>query len=1365
MPVIALVLAFVLTLGASSAHGSDRKPELAELSTAYAKTARPLLERYCFKCHSADRTEADIDLGVFSTLDDVRKSTRVWQKVAHMLDSAQMPPKKARQPSDDERDTMRRWVRSYLTTEAEALAGDPGRVVLRRLSNAEYTYTIRDLTGVDSLDPTREFPIDGAAGEGFTNTGDALVMSPSLVTKYLDAAKEIASHTVLLPDGIEFSPRATRRDWTDALLASIREFYGRFVTSGNDGHGTLPLEDYLAATLAERSDLTTGKTSIEAVARKRKLNARFLEALWRTLTAAPELTPSFLIDRLRERWRSAAVDDAAALAAGIAAWRTQIWTFNPIGHLGREGGPTAWMEPRDPTVTLREFSLKELVPPLATSASLYFASGDAGDGTAGDVATWGSPRLEAEGLPTIYLRDLAGLEKRIEALRRTMLSKTTHYLAAASDLHSKRARGEATPDLATLAAAHEVDTESLTIWLDYLKVRPSKAVEVSGHYTQLFSQGGNYDFISGWGSSATPSILSNSSDREVRIPGITRARKIVAHPSPTIFTAAAWRSPIEGLVRVDARIEDVHPECGNGVEWFLQHRTAADAGNLWKGEIPTRGTAVMQTKTVAVGKGELISFILGPRDGSHACDLTQIDLTISESAGNERVWDLAKDVHGRIQESNPLADGYGNKDTWHFYMIAGADVEKGNTDPLAIPPGSTLAKWQSETDPAKQTALAEAIQTLALGEIPDDRESPDALVYRQLRSLAVSLDLEALLDGVERDPRFGKHPMGHAVESRDLVVQAPSVVEFRVPADLAEGRVLRVTGRLDPEHGREGSIQLAVGKTPTEIDGLSPELPLVVTEGGNARQRIRLALDDFRALFPAAMCYTRIVPVDEVVTLTLFYRQDRHLRQLMLTGEEEAQLDRLWDRLIFVSHEPLGLISAFEQISQFATQDRPDLVIAFKPLEKRVAARAESFRKRLTAVEPVHLDAAIDFADRAWRRPLTSVEERRLRTLYRGLRDRELSHEQAIQLTLARILTSPAFLYRLETPPTGEQAAPVSNLELANRLSYFLWSSLPDNALRNLAERGELSDTQTLETETRRMLADPRTRRLAVQFACQWLGVRDFDENDEKNEALYPEFAALRGAMYEESVRFFEDMFRNDGSVLDLLEADHTFVNGALAKHYGLDGAGDDRDDWRRVEDVRAKGRGGVLAMASVLAKQSGASRTSPILRGNWIYETLLGEHLPKPPPNVPQLPESVPEGLTARQLIEKHSSVPECAKCHARIDPYGFALEAYDALGRIRPTKTDTHSKLLDGKELEGIIGLRDYLARDRRNDILRQFCRKLLGYALGRAVQLSDEPLVTEIGKRLEASGYRFSVAVEAIVISAQFREIRGRAAANEE
>ena len=250
--------------------------------------------------------------------------------------------------------------------------------------------------------------------------------------------------------------------------------------------------------------------------------------------------------------------------------------------------------------------------------------------------------------------------------------------------------------------------------------------------------------------------------------------------------------------------------------------------------------------------------------------------------------------------------------------------------------------------------------------------------------------------------------------------------------------------------------------------------------------------------------------------------------------------------------------------------------------------------------------------------------------------------------------------------------------------------------------------------------------------------------------------------MYEESILFLTDLFQRDGSLLSLLNADHTFVNERLAKFYDVPGV--DGEAWRRVDGIHGHGRGGILGLASTLAKQSGATRTSPILRGNWISEVLLGEKLPKPPKNVPQLNDTVPKGLTERQLIERHSRDAACAKCHARIDPFGFALENFDAIGRRRWKNVgglaiDSRTTLPDGTQVEGLSGLRDYLLEKRRDDFLRQFCRKLLGYAIGRELQLSDRPLIDKMLARLEKNDYRFSVAVETIVLSKQFRMIRGK------
>jgi hypothetical protein len=565
--------------------------------------------------------------------------------------------------------------------------------------------------------------------------------------------------------------------------------------------------------------------------------------------------------------------------------------------------------------------------------------------------------------------------------------------------------------------------------------------------------------------------------------------------------------------------------------------------------------------------------------------------------------------------------------------------------------------------------------------------------------------------------------------------------------------VLHATAR------ERGAVQLRVTTTkPDSSRALQPGVPILVGERGPAREKMAAGLTAFRDLFPTAVCYSKIVPVDEVVTLTLYYREDHHLARLMLTDGERQTLDRLWDELHYVSRDAFAQVDAFKQLLEYASQDGdPSL---FEPLRKPTMDAAAAFRQRLIDTEPNHLKAVLDFAAGAYRRPLTKGEQGELTGLYRKLRGQEIAHDEAIRLTLARVLVAPAFLYKLEKPGPAAAAVPVTDTELASRLSYFLWSSAPDAELMRTAASGELRSPDVLVAQMRRLLKDDRVRRLADEFGCQWLHVRGFEVMNEKSERHFPTFAGLRGAMAEESVLFFTDLFQADRPVRSILDSDATFLNEELAKHYGIPNV--TGNHWRRVEGVRKHGRGGILGLSTTLATQSGASRTSPILRGNWVSEVLLGEKLPRPPKGVPQLPddEAATAGLTVRQLTEKHSSDPKCAVCHQRIDAYGFALEGYDPIGRRRDKDLagrpiDVKAKAMDGAAFEGIDGLRDYLLTRRNAAFERQFCRKLLGYALGRSVQLSDEPLLDEM--QAKASG-PVSGVVEAIVRSRQFREIRG-------
>ena len=1359
------------------------------LQQDYAEQLQPILKQFCLDCHSTEKTEGEFDLERFATFADVRRDPRAWQKVAEMLDNGEMPPEDSKQPSETERKRLRSWVDSYLNAEALANAGDPGPIVLRRLSNAEYNYTIHDLTGVDSLDPTREFPVDGAAGEGFTNTGSAQGMSPSLVQKYLDAAKDVAEHVVLLPDGIRFSPHTSRRDHTDELLARIQAFYRQFTEDGggssvnlqgikfdtNQG-GLLPVEKYFAATLAERDALANGIKKIDAIARERALCPRYLAALWHAMSDESN-GDSLLLDALRRKWHSAKVEDAPALAADIAAAQKALWKFNPVGQIGRESGPKVWMEAISPLTTLQDLRHKLPDAPRGSDIVIYLNASDLGNGNEHDFVVWEKPRIEfapEAGTPPILLRDVRALAQRIEHSIAMELPRTGQYLAAVAELESSN------ESLAELASPGSLNPRLLEKWSEFLGLGNRAKREITGLFTNKLVRGQGYAAINGWGGDATPNMLTNSSTEPISFLTLTvPARGVTVHPSPTLESVVAWRSPVDAALRVEGLVADADNKCGNGATWRVELLSSTGIAKLADGVIDNGREARFQpADAIHVREGDIVSLIINPRDASHACDTTHVELKLTEIDGERRVWDLATDVVDNILSGNPLPDSHGNAQVWHF----AAKGIQPQIDTI-FPPGSTLASWRTAVIEAKPVAeihrLAIAVQNLLTTQSTESLIEADVQLRQQvtdwkgpLRWTTTSSDIAVDINGgFGVDPkRFGKHPSGSPVEAASLCVQAPETIELRLPASLVAGAEFVTSGMLHTETGKEGSVQLRVSDTKIEPFMTSLSEPFLVSQGSQAQQRVETGLNDFRDLFPAALCYARIVPVDEVVTLTLFHRDDQHLRRLMLDDAQTAELERLWDELYYVSQEPLKLVVALEQITQFATQDRQDLVPQFTALKEPTEQRAEKFRQRLANTEPAHLNAVIEFADRAWRRKLTDDEQRQLRDLYQSLRTGDISHEEAIRLTLARTLASPAFLYRLEQPAEGKEPAPVSSTELATRLSYFLWSSLPDAELRasNSKASGLPLEDEELLRQMRRMLKDTRTRRLAVQFACQWLHIRNFDRDAEKNEKLYPDFAELRGDMYEETVRFFEDMFRNNRSILSMLDADHTFVNDELARHYGIvvvrsanktSAPGVDNDHWQRVDNVRSTGRGGILSMSTFLASQSGASRTSPILRGNWVYETLLGERLPRPPAGVPVLPDEPPPGLTARQLIEQHSSVEACAKCHLKIDPYGFALEQYDAIGRRRPTAVDTTTKLVDGQNIDGIEGLRNYLVNDRRDDFVRQFCRKLLGYALGREVMLSDEPLLATMMKELKQNDYRFDMAVETIVLSDQFRMIRGK------
>ena len=397
-------------------------------------------------------------------------------------------------------------------------------------------------------------------------------------------------------------------------------------------------------------------------------------------------------------------------------------------------------------------------------------------------------------------------------------------------------------------------------------------------------------------------------------------------------------------------------------------------------------------------------------------------------------------------------------------------------------------------------------------------------------------------------------------------------------------------------------------------------------------------------------------------------------------------------------------------------------------------------------------------ARRAYRRPVTDADVQSLLDLYRTGRN-EGGFEAGIKLALQRILAGPEFLFRVERDPENvppDTAYPVSDLDLASRLSFFLWSSIPDDQLLDLAEAGRLKDPAVLEQQVRRMLADYRSSALVDNFAGQWLYLRNL-RSWRPSVREFPDFdGELRQALQQETELFFKSMLREDRSVLELLSADYTFLNERLARHYGIpDVYG---SSFRRVT-LRDENRRGLLGQGSILTVTSRVNRTSPVLRGKWVLANLLGTPPLPPPPDIPPLNEKKEEvgGLTMRQRMQAHQSNPVCASCHAGMDPIGFALENFDAVGKWRTSEggapIDASGTLPDGTQFEGPAGLRKVLL-SRPQQFVQTATEKLFTYALGRELEYYDAPTVRKILREAAPGGYRWSSLILGIIKSTPFQ-----------
>ncbi len=403
---------------------------------------------------------------------------------------------------------------------------------------------------------------------------------------------------------------------------------------------------------------------------------------------------------------------------------------------------------------------------------------------------------------------------------------------------------------------------------------------------------------------------------------------------------------------------------------------------------------------------------------------------------------------------------------------------------------------------------------------------------------------------------------------------------------------------------------------------------------------------------------------------------------------------------------------------------------------------------------------------KAYRRPPSNQEVEELAQFAESYQAGGAKWEAAIQHAIKVILCSPKFLFRLELDdlPQTEEPRPIDEFQLASRLSYFLWSSIPDDELLELAEKNQL--TASLESQVKRMLADPKANELATNFGVQWLQIQRLDTVTPDPER-FPNFGPkMRADMLKETELFLESVIREDRSILDLLDADYTFLNQRLSAHYGI---------WKNAQGEPIKGnefqriafdnptRGGILTQASVLTVTSNPNRTSPVKRGRWVLEQILGSPPPPPPPDVPELEEDheAITGTTLRERLEQHRDDPACANCHAKMDPIGFAMENYNAVGKFRTKdgeqKIDSAGQLPDGTTFDGIADLKQILV-NRKKQFAQCLTEKMLTYALGRGLEFYDRPTIERIVTKLENNDYRISVLITEIVKSDPFRLRRG-------
>jgi len=603
---------------------------------------------------------------------------------------------------------------------------------------------------------------------------------------------------------------------------------------------------------------------------------------------------------------------------------------------------------------------------------------------------------------------------------------------------------------------------------------------------------------------------------------------------------------------------------------------------------------------------------------------------------------------------------------------------------------------------------------------------------------------------------------------------------------------------------------------------------LVVPAEGPQRERYLQEFDEFCELFPDTFFVTERARVyldpkkekersGRLLSAGFhsqmgYFRDDAPLVDMMLDDTQRRELDQLWLELDFITSAPHRQYAGFiwfdrtdspfmrdGEFDRFRAEDKDctsetkvrELAavylakaqrvggheIALAAIEQYFDEMSDTFRRleRLRKEsQGAQIQALLSFAERAFRRPLSDQQRADMIEFYWRLREGQgLDHEDAIRDCVVYVLMSPHFCYRVDLPAVTDRAGvaerimPLDDFALASRLSYFLWSSMPDETLLRLAAQRRLHDPVILKQQTSRLLADPRSRRSVIEFAGNWLDFRRFEQHAGVDREKFHQFSdELRQAMFEEPIHFFMDVIQQDRSILDFLYADHTFVNPELARHYGAPSEWQvgSPSHWRRWERASSHGRGGLLPMAVFLTNNSPGLRTSPVKRGNWLVQRVLGESIPAPPPAVPELPEdeSTLGERSLREVLARHRADAACAGCHEKIDSFGLVFEGYDPIGQMRTKDLggrliDDTAEFPDHSHGQGVRGLRKYIRQQRENDFVENLCRQLLAFALGRTLTLADESTLTEMQTQLVANDFRMTSLFDVIVTSPAFRHQR--------